>query len=180
MFRLLRSDWLYYCAGMIVGLIMLNGCGYNGTQNATNSGSPLTSASSARTTASGIPQLTSPHGPVTITLNAPSYRVSDSITVTLSNHGDQAIFFVDQHTNCTVLVMQQRVDGNWQSIENCYVGRRSLWSTLNPEQQLQVKLDPPRGKWLPGRYRVTLDYSTGKASYSFSTLSSVDFQVEAS
>ena len=180
MFRLLRIHWWYYCAGMIVGLIMLNGCGYNSTQNGTNSGSQLTAASSARTTADGIPHLTSSHGPVTITLNAPSYRVSDSITVTLSNQGSRAIFFVDQHTNCTVLVMQQRVDGNWQSIRNCYVGRRSLWSTLNPGHQLQVKLDPPKKGWLPGWYRVNLDYSIGQQSYSFTTLSSVEFQVENS
>jgi hypothetical protein len=73
MFRLLRIPRLHYCAGIIVGLIILSGWGYNRTQNATNSPSRLSSASGARTTASGISQLTSPHGPVTITLNAPSY-----------------------------------------------------------------------------------------------------------
>jgi hypothetical protein len=162
MFRQLRVRWPLLIAGALLGAVTLSSCGYNEAQNATAS----------------TPQLTSTDGTVTITINALSYRPSDTIIVTLNNQGSQTIFFVDQHTDCKVLLMQWQVDGKWQNIDNCYVARRSIWSTLGPRQQLQVKLDPPRGNWLPGRYHVNLDYSIGQASYSFTTLSSVDFQVE--
>jgi archaellum component FlaG (FlaF/FlaG flagellin family) len=179
MFRLLRIHWPHFFVGAFVGLIMLSSCGYNDPQHATSS-SPQFASGHNPDTATNTPQLTSAPGPVTITINALTYRTNDTITVTLNNRGSQAIFFVDQHTNCTVLLMQRQVDGKWQNIENCYVARRSIWSTLNPGQQLQVKLNPPRGNWLPGRYRVNLDFSIGQTSYSFTTLSSVDFQVENS
>lgn len=161
MFLLLRVRWPSLITGALLGAITLTSCGYNKIQNAMAS----------------RPQLTSTDCTVTMTINALSYRPTDTIIVTLNNQGSQAIFFVDQHTNCTVLLMQRQVDGKWQNIENCYVARRSIWSTLDPGQQLQVKLDPPRGNWLPSRYRINLDYSTGQASYSFNTLSSVNFQV---
>ncbi len=164
MFRPFLVRWPLLVTGALLGAVTLTGCGYNETQNAMASTS----------------QLTSTDGTVTMTINARSYRPIDTIKVTLNNQGSQAIFFVDQHTNCTVLLIQQQVDGKWQNIENCYVARRSIWSNLNPGQQLQVKLDPPRGNWLSGRYRINLDYSKGQASYSFNTLSSVDFQVENS
>ena len=164
MFRLLRVRWPLLITGALLGAVTLTSCEYNEPQNARAS----------------TPQLTSTDGTVSMTINALSYRPTDTITVTLNNRGSQAIFFVDQHTNCTVLLMQRQVDEKWQNIENCYVARRSIWSTLNPGQQLQVKLNPPRGNWLPGRYRVNLYYSIGQASYSFTTLSSVDFQVEDS
>lgn len=179
MSRLLRIHWPHFFVGAVVGLIMLNSCGYNDSQHATSSSPQFASGHDLGTT-TGSPQLISAHGPVTMTINAPSYRANDTITVTLSNQGGQVIFFVDQHTNCTVLLVQQQVGGHWQNIENCYVGRRSFWSTLNPGHQFQVKLDPPKKGWLPGRYRVNLDYSIGQQSYTFTTLSSVEFQVENS
>lgn len=179
MFCLLRVRWPLFIIGALVAVVVLSGCEYNNPQNTTTSAPQFTSVHVAGGS-TGMSQLTSTHGSITMTLNARSYRTNETITVALKNERSQAIFFVDQHTNCTVLFMQQQVDGNWRNIENCYVGRRSMWSTLNPGQQLVVKLDPPRGNWLPGHYRVALDYSIGQASYSFTPLSSVDFQIEAS
>jgi hypothetical protein len=161
MCHLLRICWLF----LIVGAVMFIGCGHNTSQN---------------TTPGNMPQLSSSNGPVTMTVNAPSYRASDTIIVTLSNQGSEAISFADHHTNCTVLLLQQRIDGNWKNIENCYLGRRSIWFTLNAGQHLVVKLAPPEGDWLPGLYHVTLNYRTGQASSSFSTLSSINFQVKTS
>ncbi len=161
MCHLFRIRWLL----LIVGAVMFTGCGYNSSQNPTTGGKL---------------QLSSSNDPVTMTVNAPSYRARDTIIVTLSNQGSEAISFADHHTNCTVLLLQQQVDGNWKNIENCYLGRRSIWFTLDAGQRLVVKLAPPKGNWLPGLYHVTLNYRPGQASSSFSTLSSVDFQVKTS
>jgi len=161
MCHLLRIRWLL----LVVAVVMFAGCGHNTSSN---------------TTSGSIPQPSLSNGSVTMTVNAPSYQASDTIVVTLNNRRPETISFADHHTDCTVLLLQQRVDGNWKHIENCYLGRRSIWSTLHAGQHLVVKLSPPKGNWLPGLYHVTLNYCIGQASSSFSTLSSVDFQVKTS
>ena len=158
---LLRIRWLL----PIIGVIMLTGCGPNTSQNV-----PTTP----------LPQLSSSNGPITMTVDAPSYQPSETITVTLSNQGSETITFADHHTNCTVFLLQQRVNESWKSIENCYLGRKSIWFTLDAGKQLVVKLAPPEENWSSGLYHVTLDYRTGQASSSLSTLSSIDFQVKTS
>lgn len=161
MFHLLRMRWLL----LVVGVVIFTGCGHGTSQNVTTGSTPQPSSS---------------NGPVTMTVNAPSYRANETIIVTLSNQGSEAISFTDHHTNCTVLLLQQQIDGNWKNSENCYLGRRSIWFILNAGQHLVVKLSPPKGNWLPGLYHVTLDYRTDQASSSFSTLSSINFQVKTS
>lgn len=161
MYHLLRIRWLL----LIVGVVIFTGCGHNTSQNATTASTP---------------QLSSSNGPVTMTVNAASYRASETIIVTLSNQGSEAISFTDHHTNCTVFFLQRQVNGNWKNIENCYLGRRSFGFTLNAGRHLLVKLPPLEGNWLPGLYHVTLYYHTGQAPSSFSTLSSIDFQVKTS
>jgi len=152
-------------APFVFGAMMFIGCGQNTPQNVTTGSSP---------------RLSSSNGPVTITVNALSYRTNETIIITLSNQGSQAISFADHHTNCTVFLLQQQVDEKWKNIENCYLGRRSIWFTLEAGQHLVVKLSHPKGNWLPGFYHATLDYRTGQASSSLSTLSSINFQVKTS
>lgn len=135
----------------------------------------LVSCSSTNGTNGALPTATT--GPVTLSVDSTSYSTSDTISVTLTNRSSQTIYFFDHQTNCTVILLQRQVNGKWEDIDNCRLGRMSILQMLDAGQHLVVKLTAPNGNWPSGSYRATLSYSTSRQSSLQTTIYSAGFQV---
>lgn len=117
-------------------------------------------------------------GPVTLGIGAASYQTTSTITVTLSNHSTQTIYFPDHLTNCTVVLLQRQVNGNWEAVNKCALAILTRWHSLAPGQSLTVNLAPsPSRPWTAGIYRATLSYRTSSRSGPQTTIYSPGFQV---
>src|SRR4249920_2802972 len=103
MIRLYR---LLLIIGTVMGAALLLSCG-TGSAPGANEPPPLPTAT---------------EGPVTLGVVATSYHTSDTFEVTLSNRDNQTIYFADHLTNCSVFLLQQKVNGNWEDIDNCGLG----------------------------------------------------------
>jgi hypothetical protein len=109
------------------------------------------------------PQATATTGPVTLTIGPPPppYSPNDTITVTLTNSGNQTIYYFNNYTDCSIVLLQWEVGTNsWNPVENCQPGK-----TLDPQQPLPtdksvtITLKPQTGPWQTGIYRAALLYS---------------------
>jgi len=124
------------------------------------------------------PMPTATNGPVTLEVAATSYHTNDTISVTLKNQETQTIYFIDHLTNCTVLLLQRQVNGNWIDVNICESSGHSTWHTLDAGQTLNVKLTPPpNSSWSTGLYRATLSYRLGQEYTALTAIYSAGFQV---
>ncbi|HEY6407440.1 MAG TPA: hypothetical protein VIY29_08230 [Ktedonobacteraceae bacterium] len=177
---------------MLLALTMLEGCGHITTTGATvaptitaepphpvGTGS-VTLQASATVAPTVTVELSHPAGSgfVTLRTDAPSYRTSDAITVTVSNQRAQTIQFLDHLTNCTVVLLQHNVNGSWESLNLCKLMIVTRVHTLEPGQSLMVKLIAPANQWLPGLYRVSLSYEVPQDSSYALTIYSAIFQIQ--
>lgn len=136
----------------------------------------LVSCGQANTPSSPLPTATT--GPVTLHIDAVSYHTNDTITVTLNNQDTQTIYFADHQTNCTVILVQQQLNGKWENMDNCGLGSLSTWQTLDAGQHLIVKLSPASdSQWSAGLYRVTVRYRPDRNFNSLVTIYSAGFQI---
>lgn len=180
--------WIYrlpiFC--ILLCLALLASCGSNtGTnQNAPSASTPDHSSSatvkpSPTTNGTSVARM----GPVTLYTDALNYRTSDMITVTLSNQSNQAIYFPDHLTNCTVILLQRpkvqpRAGDDVQGIVNpCRLAIATRIHSLGAGQRLDVKLVATPGGWTPGIYHASLTYRTSPDTGPSTTISSAAFMV---
>ncbi|HYT28725.1 MAG TPA: hypothetical protein VEL72_06880 [Ktedonobacteraceae bacterium] len=158
---MIRIDWLLLIIGTVMGTVLLSSCGSNSTPG-TNEPTPLPTAT---------------EGPVTLRVGATLSHTSDTFEVILSNRDDQTIYFADHQTNCSVILLQQEVNGNWVDVDNCGLGSLSAWHTLDSGKQLTVKLAPRTGdRWPTGLYRAQLRYRPSNNFSSLITIYSAGFE----
>jgi hypothetical protein len=149
--------------GTIVAMIVLIGCGQPANSGPTNLFKATTTSSLGATS---TPTRTANPGPVTLQVNAPPYQSKDTITITLNNGSNQAIYFPDHLTNCSVILLlrlkfQPLTSDNGQAaIEPCRTKIVTRIHSLAAGQNLVVRLIAPNNGWLPGIYRATLTYYT--------------------
>jgi hypothetical protein len=161
-FTMIRFYRLLLIIGTLMGAAMLLSCG-TGSAPGANEPPPLPTAT---------------QGPVTLGVGATSYHTNDTFEVTLSNRENQTIYFADHLTNCSVILLQQQVNGNWVNMDNCGLGILSAWHTLDSGQQLTVKLAPPSGDhWPNGLYRAQVRYRPTNSFTSLVTIYSAGFEV---
>ncbi len=156
-----RKYRLFLIIGTVMGATLLLSCG---------TGSPGTNEPP--------PLPTATEGSVTLSTGATSYHPTATIKVTLSNRGNQTIYFADQLTNCSVILLQRQVNANWEDMDNCGLGILSAWHTLDPGKQLTVKLVPRAGnRWSAGLYRARVRYRPSNNFSSLITIYSAGFEV---
>lgn len=165
-FRMICERRLLSIICFLLALTMLEGCGHNAATGATVPPTVTTEPSHPAGT-----------GTVTLRSDAPSYRGSDAISVTLSNQRVQTIQFPDHLTNCTVVLLQRNVNGSWESINLCKLMIATRMHSLESGQSLAVKLVAPANQWFPGLYRVRLSYSASQELSHTITIYSAIFQV---
>jgi hypothetical protein len=110
-------------------------------------------------------------GPVTLNASASVYQPGDTIVLILNNQSGQTIHFPDHLTDCTVILLQRLVNGIWTPVAPCRLMTVTRLHSLNPGQDLVVRLIAPRTL---GTYRGVLAYF---APGSSRTIFSGDFRV---
>jgi hypothetical protein len=177
----MRVDRLLILVCLFMILALLASCGQHFSHGA--AGAPtsvITPTPTTRPSPSPSPSLTATTiatGNVTLTLGAASYHPNEVISVTLSNRSTRTIFFPDHLTYCTVIQLEQWVNGNWASVYLCRLEIATRMHELHAGQSLVVKLVPPPGQWIPGLYRASLSYLAASTTGQRSTIHSAEFQV---
>jgi len=92
-------------------------------------------------------------GGLVISADADSYNIGDTIVITFSNQGSQAITVSDHLTNCSVIQLQRQEDGNWKDVYPCLLEIVTLEHNMEPGQSLTVEFDS--SSYDPGLYRAT-------------------------
>ena len=178
---MMRVDRLLILVCLLVILALLASCGQHFSHGA--AGTPtsvITRTPTTRPSLSPSPSLTATTtaaGNVTLTLGAASYHPHEVISITLSNRSTGTIFFPDHLTYCTIIELQQWVNGSWASVSLCRLEIATRLHELHAGQNLVGKLVPPPGQWFPGLYRATLSYLVASTTGQRSTIHSAEFQV---
>lgn len=176
---MVRIYQLLIIFGTIAAMILLIGCGQRATTGTTGLFTATTTPSPRTTNA---PTRTANPGPVTLHVDAQSYRSTDTITVTLINQSNQTIYFPDHLTNCSViLLLRLKVqpltsDSGQAAIEPCKSEIATWIHSLAAGQSLVVRLIAPINGWSPGIYHAMLSYYTSLKKTP-TTISSTAFVV---
>ncbi|MGH2506914.1 MAG: hypothetical protein ACRDHZ_05805 [Ktedonobacteraceae bacterium] len=164
----MKRNFLAFSLLLCLSILLLAGCGYNGTAP-TLTGSTITltaiSAVTPGTTvtsaASTSPTPGSHTSGVTVQLSASGYHTQDTIVVTISNGTAQTISFADHQSNCTIALLQHQNAANWDSVNICRLMTLTRLLTLQADQSTTVTLHTSSTAWQVGTYRVAFSYSTG-------------------
>ena len=161
--------WLLIMGLMLIPAL-LAGCGQ---QSSTGGGTHATP------TPTKTPFPTATTGPVTLRVGATSYHTTETISVTLSNHSTQAIYFLDHLTNCTVIQLQRQVHERWENVNACLLLTPTRLHQLDAGERLTVALVSSAARpWVAGLSRATLRYSTSPTFGGLTTtIASAGFQV---
>jgi hypothetical protein len=185
-------------------LIPLTGCGQNAAGSSASqpgstatpgsqSGFTGTPGSAQRVKKSTLPttvptrQLSPPPAPqpirgtVTLQVNVVPQSAHDAITFTLNNQTNQAIFFADHQSGCTVILLQMvpglQDNGQWQTLAPCKVLTMTRLRTLVAGQNITITFNPSSGQWTPGLYRGVLSYAAAETDGQRKTIFSSTFKV---
>ncbi len=172
--------------GIVTAVALCAGCGpYSPTGSnalplATAKPSPIKTirpkpSPAARPTATRGVTHTVPNGSVKLLIDAPVHLPGDTISVTVINSSDQAIFFPNHLTNCTAILLQE-LGPSPQTVNLCKLMIPTAFYALDVGQNLAVSLVAPPHGWMPGLYVAALSYSTSLSSLQ-TTISSEEFQV---
>jgi hypothetical protein len=110
--------------------------------------------------------LASHDGHVLVSTNKLRYPLGETIVVQVSNPLDTAVTTWDQRFQCTIIVLEHRLEsgGAWSEVRNCFSGAPVSEVTLEPGSSTSIRLESsgsPFGRLEPGVYRVSLGYSRG-------------------
>lgn len=165
-------------AAAILIATQLAGCGQNSATGGGTKASP-TPTNVPVPTVTTTPFPTASTGPVTLSVGATLYHTTDTITVSLRNQSIQAIYFPDHLTNCTVILLQHQVNGDWQNVNICKLMTATRLHKLEAGKSLIVYLIAS-SPWPVGLYHATLHYGVSQSFGGLTTiLYSEGFQVIA-
>lgn len=97
-------------------------------------------------------------GAVTISLDKTHYRAGELALVTVTNGLAQNISTTDHKSGCSIVALEQQVNGSWQTVEPCRLQTPTLMVELAKASVTEVKIGIPN---TPATYRVTLSYTGG-------------------
>jgi hypothetical protein len=105
-------------------------------------------------------------GHVLVSTNKLLYVLGETIVVQVSNPLDAAVTTWDQRFQCTIIVLERRLESGdaWSEVRNCFSGAPVSQVTLEPGSSTSIRLESdgsPFGRLEPGVYRVSLGYSRG-------------------
>jgi hypothetical protein len=115
---------------------------------------------------------------VILQMTTTRYVLGSTIRVTITNHGQQPIFFSDHNTNCTVLLVERQSTDSWESVAPCKLMIATRIHSLNAGATLEVPLATSAGQWSVGMYRAKLGYSSGAQDGPPHMVLSSPFQID--
>ena len=127
-------------------------------------GSPSTSSHNSTPQPAGSPSMpshnpTSQPGSVTLRIQFPSSH-SNTITITITNGEAQTITTTNHHTNCSILLAEQQIGGQWRPLPDCASMMATRPYSIPPGHTQTGPLDTTT--WPAGTYRITLEYVLGQ------------------
>jgi len=148
---------------LVVGLCLtLGACGVSVTTS-----QPGTTAASTRSiTLTPIPNATADaartatpvRGVVTIRLDKSRYHAGELALVTVTNGLAQSISTTNHKSSCSIVQLEQKVNGSWQAVDPCHLQTPTLVVELAKGSVTELKIGIPN---TPATYRVTLSYTGG-------------------
>lgn len=174
---------------LCLGIVLLAGCGYNGSVDSNTAQTTATYAPTPTTVLRITPGLhptattTSAHTPsagsgqVVIHISALAYQPGVTIAVTLLNQTSQRIVFSDHQSECSVVLLQHQTPLSWDSVAPCKLMIVTRMHQLAAGASQAISLKAPSTP--TGTYRIVFRYNEG-ASVSpgaFAVAYSALFQV---
>jgi len=148
---------------LVVGLCLtLGACGVS----MTTAQPGATVASTRSITLTPIPSATADaaltatpvRGVVTISLDKSRYHAGELALVTVTNGLAQSISTTDHKSSCSIVQLEQKVNGSWQAVDPCHLQTPTLVVEIAKGSVTEVKIGIPN---TPANYRVTLSYMGG-------------------
>lgn len=108
-------------------------------------------------------------GQVQVVVESGDYGPQSTIFVWAGNGLSQCIYATDHQSDCSIVVLERRVNGGWQPQAKCPLATPTRIVALPPMQAAFVRLAPAAaGAWQTGSYRVAFTYrldvgATGQA-----------------
>lgn len=99
---------------------------------------------------------------VSLTIDQTALQTTGVLTVTIQNDGSQTITGTDHHTNCTMVTVQQQINGVWTDLAPCkqMIATRAI--DLAPQKSITQHVgsgpQTASSRWASGNYRVTFTY----------------------
>lgn len=106
-----------------------------------------------------------PAAAVKVTPDKKVYAANEKIVVTISNGLENSITTADQQTFCSIIILEEKQEADWQPVKNCTLNSPSLEVTVQPNFVATAELTPnpqSAGSISTGTYRATLVYSIGE------------------
>lgn len=109
-------------------------------------------------------------GQVTIATDHTIYAPAEDIHVTVTNHLSEDIYALDTQASCTILGLEQQINGAWQgsNASRCLMGRRAQPLKIGSGQTYIATIRPgapgvANAAFPTGTYRMVLIYSDSQA-----------------
>ncbi len=102
---------------------------------------------------------------IEIKSNKATYDESEKIVITVWNRMEEPVTTMDQHTNCSIILIEQQKETGWQEIKNCTLNApaREVTIPAGSKETIELISDQPFATNLTiGTYRATLVYTTGE------------------
>ena len=176
-----RIQRLLIVLSALTTLLLFAGCGPAIPTGATSLSPTSTTKSPSSPPSTPTPAVKT--GPIALYTNSSLYQAGDALTVTLSNGSNQAIYFPDHLTNCTVILLQRSKaqplanEGGPAGIDPCQLTIATHIHSLGAGQRLVVRLVAPKSGWPAGLYVATLRYRLSPSAGPSIPLSSPAFAV---
>jgi hypothetical protein len=158
-----RAAQRWTTAGLVAILLLLGeGCGLShpGVGAGQPAGSTVTATREATMTATPAP------GAVTLHLGQTYARLTDAVSVTVTNDLPQAIVVEDHQSECTVVTLQRQEGGGWQAVAPCQLETPTRLVSIPSGAAQTVTLRPEGGTqpqvWQAGTYRFAFNYSAAE------------------
>lgn len=148
---------------LVLVAALFAGCGALTSPNGSSPPAPTPTGNATGATSSGTS--------IVIATDHAAYAPTDSIRITITNHLSSAIWAYDQQASCTIVNLQQQVNGVWQNVTGnvagCPLGSLTIPVAIQPGATYQggVRAGYLRqgdAGFALGTYRLVLDYYTSR------------------
>jgi hypothetical protein len=165
------SAWRHAALAVTVGLLLAlatTGCASPKTRTTTLSAPPTQAA-----------QL------IDIVTDHSRYHPSQAIGVTVRNVTGTPLYAIEQYSACTMLQLQFRLNGKWDTVQPCIGGPQPQLRLLAPKVMFPLSFGPGNAPdnpnlWRVGTYRFALQYGTKADGSNIESFSySAGFEVTA-
>lgn len=147
---------------LISALVLLAGCG-------------VTSTPHGGTDDAALPTATS--GAVILATSSRLYAAHDTVSVTITNNGNQPIFAADHQTNCTVIQLQRLTNSTWSDVHKCSVLTATVVHQFDAHRSSTIQLVGSPQNWPAGTFRAVFHFGDSQVTSATQVAYSAAFQV---